>query len=168
MRVIPAIRRLRAEYRWLGNINPVAINFLQLKLPNGNGAKLQQSQQPGAAIQAGLFQFNRPQRFVFNYSSDLPFGHPRDLVGQLAEGFNVSGLTAVPDGMPLTITDFRAGTIYGIAGPISTSPASTRSPLARSTPAGRNYVGHDVWDGGHIGKRGVAARRSQRRDGLFQ
>jgi hypothetical protein len=74
------------------------------------------------AQQYGQAYFNRPQRFVFNYSWDLPFGHPRGLVGKLAEGWNVSGVTAVQDGTPLTITDSRAGTIYGISGPISTSP----------------------------------------------
>ena len=74
------------------------------------------------AQQYGQAYFNRPQRFVFNYSWDLPLGHPGGLAGKLAEGWNVSGVTAVQEGTPLTITDSRAGTIYGISGPISTSP----------------------------------------------
>jgi hypothetical protein len=74
------------------------------------------------AQQYGQAYFNRPQRFVFNYGWDLPFGHPHGVVGKLVEGWNVSGVTAVQNGTPLTITDSRAGTIYGISGPISTSP----------------------------------------------
>jgi hypothetical protein len=86
--------------------------------------------------QYGPAYFNRPQRFVFNYSWDLPFGHPRGLAGKLAEGWNVSGVTAVQDGTPLTITDSRAGTIYGISGPISTSP-SLNTVTFGSVNAGR-------------------------------
>jgi Carboxypeptidase regulatory-like domain len=74
------------------------------------------------AQQYGRAYFNRPQRLVFNYNWELPLGHPTGFVGKLAEGWSVSGVTVVQDGTPLTITDSRAGTIYGISGPISTSP----------------------------------------------
>jgi hypothetical protein len=72
--------------------------------------------------QYGPAYFNRPQRFVFNYNWQLPLGHPRGFVGKLAEGWSFSGVTVVQDGTPLTFTDARSGTIYGISGPISTSP----------------------------------------------
>ncbi|HTA41953.1 MAG TPA: carboxypeptidase-like regulatory domain-containing protein [Bryobacteraceae bacterium] len=75
--------------------------------------------------QYGQAYFNRPQRFVFNYSWDLPFGHPAGFLGKLAEGWNASGVTVVQDGTPLTFTDSRSGSIYGVSGPSPTSPTLT-------------------------------------------
>ncbi len=74
------------------------------------------------AQQYGQAYFNRPQRFVFNYSWDLPFGHPHGVVGKFVEGWAVSGVTVVQNGAPLTFTDARAGTIYGVNGPSPTTP----------------------------------------------
>ena len=64
----------------------------------------------------GPATFNRPQRFVFNYSWDLPFGHPKGMLGKVAEGWTVSGVTIVQDGTPVSFTDARGGTIYGLNG----------------------------------------------------
>jgi hypothetical protein len=55
----------------------------------------------------------RPQRFVFNYSWDLPLGNPEGLKGKLVHGWNLSGVTILQDGLPLTITDGRGGSIFG-------------------------------------------------------
>jgi len=54
-----------------------------------------------------------PNRFALNYSYDLPFGKHKGVLGKVAEGWNLSGVTVIQDGTPLTITDSRAGTIYG-------------------------------------------------------
>ena len=72
--------------------------------------------------QYGPAYYNRPQRFIVNYSWDLPFGHPAGVLGKLAEGWNLSGVTVAQDGTPLTLTDSRAGTIFGVSGPSPTSP----------------------------------------------
>ena len=64
--------------------------------------------------QYGPVGFSRPQRFVVNYSYDLPFGNPSGALGYLVKGWNVSGVTTVQDGAPLTITDQNGGTVYGI------------------------------------------------------
>ncbi|HTR37696.1 MAG TPA: carboxypeptidase-like regulatory domain-containing protein [Bryobacteraceae bacterium] len=72
--------------------------------------------------QYGPAYYNRPQRFIVNYSWDLPFGHPSGVLGKLAEGWNLSGVTVAQDGTPLTLTDSRAGTIFGVSGPSPTSP----------------------------------------------
>ncbi len=74
------------------------------------------------AQQYGQAYFNRPQRLIFNYSWELPFGHPHGFAGKLVDGWTVSGVTAVQNGTPLTFTDSRAGSIYGVSGPISTAP----------------------------------------------
>ena len=68
------------------------------------------------AQQYGAATFVRPQRFVVNYSYDLPFGTHNGAVGKLLEGWNVSGVTLVQNGLPITIGDTSAGTIYGTAG----------------------------------------------------
>jgi len=63
--------------------------------------------------QYGAVPYNRPQRLVVNYSYDLPFGTHQGAAGKLLGGWNVSGVTTVQDGTPMTITDPSAGTIYG-------------------------------------------------------
>jgi hypothetical protein len=64
------------------------------------------------AQQYGPVGFSHPQRFVINYSYDLPFGNPSGALGLLAKGWNVSGVTTVQNGTPLTITDQNGGTVY--------------------------------------------------------
>jgi hypothetical protein len=65
--------------------------------------------------QYGPVGFSHPQRFIVNYSYDLPFGNPSGrALGLIAKGWNVSGVTTVQDGTPLTITDVAGGTVYGL------------------------------------------------------
>ena len=66
--------------------------------------------------QYGPSQFNRPQRFVANYSYDLPFGKHAGVLERVLEGWNLSGVTVLQGGTPMTIADPNAGTIYGTAG----------------------------------------------------
>jgi hypothetical protein len=66
------------------------------------------------AQQYGPTYFSHPQRFIINYSYDLPLGQHTGFTGKLLEGWNVSGVTTIQDGTPLTITDARDGTIYGV------------------------------------------------------
>jgi Carboxypeptidase regulatory-like domain len=55
------------------------------------------------ACQYGRASFDRPQRFVVNYSYDLPFGKGMEgVAGKLVSGWNVSGITIVQSGDPLT------------------------------------------------------------------
>jgi len=76
------------------------------------------------AQQYGEAYFNRPQRFVFNYSWNIPLGNHTGVVGALANGWNVSGVTIIQKGTPLTFTDSRLGTIYGVFGANSVSPTA--------------------------------------------
>ncbi len=68
------------------------------------------------AQQYGNAYFNRPQRFVFNYNWELPLGHAKGVVGAIANGWVLSGITIAQAGTPLTFTDARAGTVYGLSG----------------------------------------------------
>ena len=64
----------------------------------------------------GPTNFNRPQRFVFNYSWDIPSGNPNGLLGKVATGWTLSGVTVVQGGLPMTFNDARTGSIYGLVG----------------------------------------------------
>jgi hypothetical protein len=70
--------------------------------------------------QWGPSQFSRPQRFVANYSYDLPSPTHARIVEKVLGGWNVSGVTVVQGGTPMTIADPTAGTIYGTAGSAAT------------------------------------------------
>lgn len=65
------------------------------------------------AQQYGPTNFNRPQRLILNYSWDLPLGRHQGFLGRAAEGWNVSGVTTIQNGVRLTLIDTRGGTAYG-------------------------------------------------------
>ena len=85
--------------------------------------------------QYGEAYFNRPQRFVVNYSWNIPSGNPKGVLGALVNGWNLSGVTIVQNGTPLTFTDARAGTIYGVFGANSVNP----TPLGGTSFGANNY-----------------------------
>ncbi len=58
---------------------------------------------------------NIPQRFVVNYQYDLPFGHYTGVLGELANSWELSGVTVAQKGFPITLLDPAGGTIYGPA-----------------------------------------------------
>ena len=95
---------IQGAYTWSKNLTNLANNQA-----NSNNAD-DMWQQYGPA------QFNRPQRFVANYSYDLPHGKYTGAMERLLGGWNVSGVTVVQSGTPMTIADSQAGTIYGTAG----------------------------------------------------
>jgi hypothetical protein len=67
--------------------------------------------------QYGPASFNNYQRFIVSYSYDLPFGKGMTGVeGKLVNGWNVSGVTVVQDGNPITIIDSNNGAAYGTNG----------------------------------------------------
>jgi hypothetical protein len=87
------------------------------------------------AAQYGPAYFSRPQRFVVNYSYDLPFGKHDGALGKLLGGWNVSGVTTVQDGGPMTIVDPNAGSIYGtnsVANTAQLCPGQTYSSILSS------------------------------------
>jgi hypothetical protein len=95
---------MQAAYTWSKDLTD-----LYDSVANSNNAS-NLAQQWGPAV------FSRPQRFVVNYSYDLPFGTHSGIAGRLLEGWNISGVTLLQDGTPITVADSSAGTIYGTAG----------------------------------------------------
>jgi hypothetical protein len=70
----------------------------------------------------GINPAYRPNRFIVNYHYELPFGHPMGVVGKIAEGWSVSGVTTIQGGAPLNLTDSTGGAAYGLAGPAISWP----------------------------------------------
>ncbi len=64
----------------------------------------------------GPTNYNRPHRFILNYQYELPFGKHQGATGILLNGWSVSGITTIQNGLPLTFTDSSAGSIYGASG----------------------------------------------------
>jgi hypothetical protein len=64
--------------------------------------------------QYGPSYFNRPQRFIFNYGWDLPFGQHQGVTAKLLNGWNISGVTTLQGGAPMTLIDTRGGSAFGI------------------------------------------------------
>jgi hypothetical protein len=57
--------------------------------------------------------FNRPQRFVLSYSYQLPFGNPKGaLLGYLAKGWQVTGVTTIQGGQPMSVYNEAGGSAY--------------------------------------------------------
>jgi len=62
----------------------------------------------------GPADFDRPQRFIFNYVYDIPGPKAeKGVVAKLARGWQLSGVTTIQAGHLLSIYDVRSGTIYG-------------------------------------------------------
>jgi hypothetical protein len=98
---------LQAAYTWSKDLTTLSSsNFNNISADSNNPSNLGQ--------QYGPAYFSHPQRFIVNYSYDLPFGQHTGALGLLANGWNVSGVTTVQDGVPLTISDSGTGTVFGL------------------------------------------------------
>ncbi|HVZ59447.1 MAG TPA: hypothetical protein VG892_01560, partial [Terriglobales bacterium] len=64
----------------------------------------------------GLNAGYHPQRLALHYNYELPFGKQTGLLGKIANGWSLAGVTIIQNGVPLTIVDTRGGTIYGFGG----------------------------------------------------
>jgi hypothetical protein len=63
--------------------------------------------------QYGPSPFNRPQRFVLSYSYQLPLGNPKQaFLSYLAKGWQVTGVTTIQGGQPMSVYDDNGGTAY--------------------------------------------------------
>jgi len=64
----------------------------------------------------GLNPQYRPERFTLNYSWDIPVGNLTGAASKVLGGWNLSGVTTIQDGTPLTITDKNGASIFGLQG----------------------------------------------------
>jgi hypothetical protein len=98
---------LQASYTWSKDLTTLTqTNFNNISADSNNPSNLGQ--------QYGPAYFSHPNRFIVNYSYELPFGNHKGALGALANEWSVSGVTTVQDGTPLTISDSGTGTAYGL------------------------------------------------------
>ena len=86
------------------------------------------------APQYGLNAQYRPQRLVINYSYEIPSGGAKGVLGVLARGWSLAGVTTIQGGQPLTIIDSGGGSIYGLSG--ATALLASSGQIA----AGKTYA----------------------------
>ncbi len=70
-----------------------------------------------------------PQRLAINYQWTLPFNR-EGMMGKFTNGWAVSGVTILQDGVPITATNSKGGTIYGYG------PGAIQVSTAEYCPAG--------------------------------
>jgi len=93
-------------------------------LTNSNQLSANSNNASDTAQQYGPSWFNRPNRFIINYSYDLPFGKHTGALDKILGGWTLSGVTTIQSGDMFTVIDSSGGTIFGtsstgIAGGIS-------------------------------------------------
>ncbi|HYP07639.1 MAG TPA: carboxypeptidase regulatory-like domain-containing protein [Bryobacteraceae bacterium] len=102
----------------------------------------------GASIDRAVSAFDRPHRWVFNYTYELPWlKDKRNLAGRVLGGWQLSGITAYESGNPYTITngldsDGLEGTDRPNFNPLGA--AGVRARPDNASPTG--YVNPDVTD----------------------
>ena len=99
---------MQASYTWSKDLT-------NLSQANANNISADSNVPENLGQQYGPAWFSRPNRFIVNYSYDLPFGKHSGPLGVLASGWNVSGVTTVQDGTPLTVENYAGGTAYGLS-----------------------------------------------------
>ena len=98
-----------------------------------NASVLGQQYGPATAIGAP-----RPQRFVLTYSYQLPFGNPKGALGYLAKGWQVTGVTTIQGGTPMSVYDDNGGTaFYGAANSGNGEGGSSTAQLASGVTYGQ-------------------------------
>jgi hypothetical protein len=89
--------------------------------------------------------FDRTHRLITNFSYDLPSLRTKGFEGALLGGWSLSGIVIVQSGLPMSLTDHNAGSVYGFAGPatITLCPGATYKDLVTSGTTGsrlRNWI----------------------------
>ncbi len=96
--------QMQGAYTWSKNLT----NLYNSSANSNNSSDLAQ--------QYGPASFSRPHRLVLVYHWELPAGPKAGWAGKLSRGWGLSGVTVAQSGTPLTITDSRGGTIFGVSG----------------------------------------------------
>jgi hypothetical protein len=94
--------------------------------------------QNNPTAQRGLSDFDRRHRFVVSYSWELPQPTNRrlGLFGKLAAGWAISGIVTLQSGLPFTIYDSAAGTLFGPATYLKTGSLTPGATLVEAAQTG--------------------------------
>jgi hypothetical protein len=106
--------QLQASYTWSKNLDEVngevGTDIFELQLPTNNQHDLRHSSYGPAGT-------DRDQRVVVNFVWSTPkFGSYPMLARQLLEGWEFSGIAVLQAGIPLSVFDGNAGSVYGLLG----------------------------------------------------
>jgi Carboxypeptidase regulatory-like domain/TonB-dependent Receptor Plug Domain len=122
---------MQAAYTWSKSLTDLSGG-----VANGNDAS-------DLGQQYGRAWFNRPQRFVVNYSYDLPFGKGmHGFEGKVLAGWNVSGVTIAQAGDAITFVDATGGAAYGTQG--NTTTGYSRAQLCPGVTDGQTLTSGSV------------------------
>src|SRR5579883_2428260 len=100
---------MQAAYTWSKDLSTFAGSS------NPFGGNSANSNDPNyLSQQYGPVGFSRPQRLIVNYSYDLPATSRTGAMGKLMNGWNVSSVTTIQSGRPMTINDPRTGTVFAL------------------------------------------------------
>src|SRR5262245_36754033 len=93
--------------------------------------------QNDVAAQRGLADFDRRHRFVASYTWELPplASHGGSAFRKMAEGWAMSGVVTLQSGLPFSILDSAAGTLFG---PATVFTTGSLAPGANLRDAPRN------------------------------
>jgi len=103
---------MQAAYTWDRNLSDVFYSN-SANINDALALRTQPSPSGPPHGQWGPVSFDRFQRFVLNYSYDLPFGKGTAMADKLFGGWNVSGVTIAQTGNPLTFIGGGTGGAYG-------------------------------------------------------
>lgn len=103
---------MQAAYTWDRNLSDVFFSN-SANINDALALKTRPSPNGPPHGQWGPVSFDRFQRFVLNYSYDLPFGKGTAAADKLFGGWNVSGVTIAQTGNPLTFIGGGSGGAYG-------------------------------------------------------
>ena len=106
--------QLQASYTWSKNLDEVngesGTDTFELQLPTNNQLNLRHSSY-------GLAGDDRDQRFVFSFEYTSPqFGSVAPRARYLLSNWQFSGIAVLQAGIPLSIFDGNAGSVYGLLG----------------------------------------------------
>jgi len=93
--------------------------------------------QHNLAAQRGPSDFDRTHRFVLSYTWNLPQPVNRNnLSGKLAQGWAFSGVVTLQSGLPFSIYDSAAGTLFGPATTFTTGSLAPEATLKDAIQSG--------------------------------
>ncbi|HEX4593953.1 MAG TPA: TonB-dependent receptor, partial [Bryobacteraceae bacterium] len=84
----------------------------------------------------GPADFNIPQRFIAHFVYEVPSFHSgKGLLNNILSGWGASGVITIQNGLPLTFTDNRSGTIYGTSAQLAQlCPSATYGSIITPGP----------------------------------
>jgi hypothetical protein len=130
----------QAAYTWSKNLSNVGFDAANLNL----STDLWQ--------QYGQTPYSRPHRFVLSYQYELPF-KAGGALNQVIGGWSISGLTTIQSGNPITFTDTRGGSAFGMGFSGTIENGVGRAQMAPGVNYGQIATSGDVKD--RLGRIGV-------------